>query len=416
MTGSYSAFRDRATMGLFILSAVLWPFFLVLSHRGVAPALLVMGAAAAMRGDIWRVGFKTFLLKPDWHSPLVRCALFFFLFCFWIAISGLWAPVPVDGSLALNPLTPSIAGGAVIWTILQWPAQTALRLQKVFAIGVVVAVIGLFFEAITGGLLRQLTPPDVRDPAQDIASLGRGATIAAISLLPGLVLVYQGRNNKPNAYLTIFALSAMALFAFWRFGVSTTIIGVLLSMVTFILVRIRPNTGLIFVAWGFVAAAFLAPVAAFLPAEELFQRFGGSAPVSWLQRLVIWQYAGEAAIGCFPLGCGADYARAIHAAKETFVTPHWPEPLPVMPLHPHNLFLQIWLEAGIVGAVLFAAAILNGAMAIMRTSLEPIVKALIAGCAIVVFVSALFEMSLWQVWRNAAPAYAGVMIALIYRS
>ena len=424
--GAVSQFRDYFVIALFTLWLALWPFFLVLSHRGVAPALLVMGAAVALSPDIWRQGIKTFLWKPNWRSPLVRAGIFFLLFCAWIALSGLWSPehdaLKANAfSLALNPLTPVLAGGAVIWTIGRWSLPRARWFRGLFAGAASFAIAGLFFEAMTGGLLRDLTPPTQADPARDFVSLGRAATLAIITLLPALALVY-GTLRPAGGILykakipILSALFFMTLFAGWRFGISSNVLAVLFSLLMFLWVRRAPQTGLTLLAWGMVAATLLAPAAAFLPAQEWFNAWGGKASVSWLQRLVIWQHAGEAAMGCFTFGCGADYARIIHSAKETFTTPHWPVPLPVMPLHPHNLFLQIWLEMGLIGAALFAAAILNAAKAVSDSALDGATKAVIAASAAAFFVSASFEMSLWQVWRSAGPAYAGVMVALLWRS
>jgi O-antigen ligase len=160
-----------------------------------------------------------------------------------------------------------------------------------------------------------------------------------------------------------------------------------------------------------IGALLLSPLAAYIPAERVIEN-GPPLPLSWLQRLFIWRESARAAFDCLPFGCGPDYARAFKEFVPAIIIPGAPGPLPGLPVHPHNLFLQLWLETGLPGVLLFAAFVYCGADALARAPLSAGEKAAAAATAAAMLVSALVEMSLWQVWRLAAPALAGLFIAL----
>ena len=177
----------------------------------------------------------------------------------------------------------------------------------------------------------------------------------------------------------------------------------------------RPRAATFVLAALFLLALAATPfVAAALPVETVFDN-GSVAPASWEQRLVVWREAGARALGeCWPVGCGADYARAWSNEGAMINVPGSAVPLPAMPTHPHNLFLQIWLELGAPGVIFFAVAIVAGVIALRRARLDALTMAAIAGAAGFSFISVMIEFSLWQVWRMAVFALAAFGAAVSY--
>ena len=94
--------------------------------------------------------------------------------------------------------------------------------------------------------------------------------------------------------------------------------------------------------------------------------------------------------------------------------PGAPVLLSVSPNHPHNVFLQIWLELGLPGVAATAAFIWFGLSALMRAQLSRAVGAASAGAFVAIVVSVMVEGSLWQVWRLAAMALAASGVALAH--
>jgi O-antigen ligase len=135
---------------------------------------------------------------------------------------------------------------------------------------------------------------------------------------------------------------------------------------------------------------------------------------SSLHRLAIWKAAAREALSCLPFGCGADYARMWHASAPTVIVPGEPAALSVIPIHPHNVFLQVWLELGVPGVAAFAAFIWFGLAALLRAKLSKAVGAAAVGAFVAILVSVMVEGSLWQVWRLCAMALAASGAAIAH--
>ncbi len=94
--------------------------------------------------------------------------------------------------------------------------------------------------------------------------------------------------------------------------------------------------------------------------------------------------------------------------------PGAPAQLSLMPTHPHNVFLQIWLELGLPGVVAVGFFIYCGMKALRKAEPPIAIVAALMGSAAAILVSFLIEGSLWQVWRLASVALAGMGAALAY--
>jgi O-antigen ligase len=84
-----------------------------------------------------------------------------------------------------------------------------------------------------------------------------------------------------------------------------------------------------------------------------------------------------------------------------------------MPLHPHNGFLQLWLELGVVGVTIASVLLIQLLAAIRRSTLSPIELA----PSFAVVASALVVLSLsygiWQSWwQSTLWLTAGIIASL----
>jgi O-antigen ligase len=91
------------------------------------------------------------------------------------------------------------------------------------------------------------------------------------------------------------------------------------------------------------------------------------------------------------------------ARRAWFAEPH----VQILPLHPHNAALQVWLELGAVGAALAAAlAWLLGVAAARATCPAAAAGALASGA-----VTAMLSFGAWQAWWIAAGLLAAAACA-----
>jgi O-antigen ligase len=78
-----------------------------------------------------------------------------------------------------------------------------------------------------------------------------------------------------------------------------------------------------------------------------------------------------------------------------------------IPLHPHNIALQIWLELGLFGALLFAAVLITIIFECAKKSRDPLNRAASLGLLSSFFIVALLSFSAWQAWWLSALMLIG---------
>jgi O-antigen ligase len=145
-----------------------------------------------------------------------------------------------------------------------------------------------------------------------------------------------------------------------------------------------------------------------LPASFFAYGFRAS---SWLPensdrvRVIFLGQTAERALEHPWFGIGANSTPALREPldraelPERFTLPRYTAP------HPHNFFLQVWYELGMVGAILFALA---GVVLLLRVSLLPFEAQPFAAASFATLVTAAtFAWSMWQTWLVCV---AGLMV------
>lgn len=124
-------------------------------------------------------------------------------------------------------------------------------------------------------------------------------------------------------------------------------------------------------------------------------------------RIVIWEYTAEKIADAPILGAGVSAARALDKLEEStrvFA------PGTIIPretnIHAHNAYLQVWFEAGAVGAALLLCIglLLIGAIARAPARVQPFLAATFTAHALV----AAFGFSIWAPWLLSSFALAAV--------
>ena len=402
--------RDRASLyWLFALFALL-PLTAVFGHRGVAPWLLLASLPAFARGDFWQSAFGQLFDRPDLRNPFFAGLVAVLAFCGWIFLSGFWSPKS-QPSLILYVLAPALVGGSVVWFALHLSRIWAYRLSAAFALSIAAGVVVLLLEGVTGGFFRSVLPPDDAGPdgARDIVALGRGVTALAPALFPAAAIAAMLRRRRTAA-----AVLAVGFLAALSNDIAANVTAITVGAIACLFALKAPRGTLLFCGSAILVLLFAAPLLAFVPVEAVFERFGGVAPPSWLHRIAVWQSVAERASEGLPFGFGADYARLWKESAPMIEVPGAAQPLSVMPTHPHNVFLQIWLELGLPGVFAVAIFVACGMRILLRVRLPKVVAVAASGAAAAVTVSFMVEGSLWQVWRLAAIALAAMGVALSY--
>ena len=132
-------------------------------------------------------------------------------------------------------------------------------------------------------------------------------------------------------------------------------------------------------------------------------------PFTWRHRLAIWHYSADRIVERPLLGHGTDAAR--------WIAKTGPRPTVslgfdnIMPLHPHNAALQVWIELGLVGALLMTALLLLTLRAIHR--LGPIARVAAFGAFTAYLVIGMVSFGMWQTWWMTLPIVLGALSLLL---
>ncbi|MGV2431922.1 MAG UNVERIFIED_CONTAM: O-antigen ligase family protein [Rickettsiaceae bacterium] len=121
-------------------------------------------------------------------------------------------------------------------------------------------------------------------------------------------------------------------------------------------------------------------------------------PISYAHRLFIWKYSAEKSMEKPLLGYGLGSSKLIKPL-ESEVVYYNDIRLSTMPMHPHNNVMQIFLELGLVGLILFASYIWNILSRITELSVKDFELSLTSYAIFInYFVIGMISFNMWQSW------------------
>lgn len=310
-------------------------------------------------------------------------------------VSSLWSLMPGESALRAVKLLAIAGGGIAIAIAAQGPAAPrplhallAILLGMAIAAGLALTDHILLFELI-----------DDFDPGftPRRGFYSRGATVMILfAWLAVIGLLRLGRRGV--AALLYLGIGALIVLKF-RSGAAATVWATGACVFASYVVakaHMRPVLGLLL-----AAVILAAPLwAAALPAPDALHADKRALPSSWSHRILIWQFAAQRIAERPMLGWGLDASRSIPGGRQAVPWQMDPDPndkgdrvsvVQLMPLHPHSIALQLWLELGMLGAVALAGL----AFLLVRRAGDD------AGLAALVFAGAAIchvSYGAWQTW------------------
>lgn len=327
----------------------------------------------------------------------------------------LCAPISVDpmesAGRALRMVGEFTALCLLITSTLVLDDDLRRRLVRAATLGVAIAGAIILLDLATRGAV--LTPFWGRPPSWEWRkiSYNRGETTLAMLLpLAGAALLTSvGRGARIALALAALALGVAAVLA----GASNSAkVAMLAGCMIFVLVYALPVL-LRFMMWGCAVAVVAMPWALdAMPPRPMIEQSGASLQ-SIVHRTIIWDFTIARIKERPTLGWGLDASRRMPGGDdEVTVSGFNKAGAPgagrvemtgqVMPLHPHNGALQIWLELGGLGALLTAGLIVLAAESLRNLRLSRAASAASAGSFAAGFIVALVSYGIWQGWWLAA--------------
>ena len=376
------------------------PFVAVLQSKAMAPLALIPMAITLLLG--WREGWRPSL-------PIGAVLMFGQILVAWAAITSLWAPD--SGRAAMLALTLAammlLAHGAA-------SAAQGARLMPWIGFGLVFGLAAAFADWQSGNALRAAVRGLKEVPEALMFGLKPAASLMALLLPMGFALPWPWLARA--ALLLVGAGVLISLPG--ETARLATIAGLAAALLSLAAPRLVPR--LIGAILG-LAILVMPLLVGFIPKMPT-----ANLPLSAVHRLVIWDFT-AARIAEKPLtGWGLEASRAMpggraqpdaamldrlnitNPAQRAFLAnPH----VEVMPLHPHNGALQLWLELGGIGALLGAVLMLALGFAASRSAVPAVGAGMLASAA----VTGMLSFGLWQAWWVASLLLAMVTLRLIPR-
>ncbi len=363
--------------------------------------LFVAAAVFALGVERWRAGAFP-RLAPGWVLMMGAVVL-------WGAATWVWAN---DAGLAMGQ-TLRQAGTFLAGLLLVALAASQSDEERAFfdaglVAGVALAVAILAVEIATDAVISRTVRPLFTVKAAELyiadftANLYRtGAAVTALMLWPALAALWA-RGRRIGA-IVLFGAAAATL-ANSHSGSS--------------ILALMAGTGALFAALALgrraavvfgvvcVLAVALAPAGANMVSDiRAFERRNPDLPSSLYPRLFIWKSAAGFIAETPALGRGLNMSKTLSSRKDMVEYSYsykdkTVRKLEPIPLHPHNVALQVWLELGAVGAALLAMVLVG----LVRAARGAFDYAALFSALAVGFVSFSVWASWWQgcLWMLAA--------------
>lgn len=335
----------------------------------------------------------------------------------WSALSWMWALDMWTAAKATGKLAFFAASGVLGVVVAgSLPAASRRLIANGLLAGLVVALFLLAMELAASGVISRLLY-DMNSSDFERYRMSRGITVLALCAGPAVFWLWLQERAWTAALLV---LGCFLLFR--QMDNLSATYGFLGSCLLFPVIRWRPP----WAAWMISGLCLFGVVTMPLVARNLQPLIELEVPASHYSSLYeglrtrfrIWDFVGERIAENPVLGWGMNSSRIIPGGGVSTPSPLGAATMGtnVLPLHPHNMVLQWWLELGAVGAFVFGGFIAFTALRLARGTAGR--DAAAAGIAVLAFVSlfGLLNYGMWQSWWLASQALVATMMAALLRS
>lgn len=368
------------------------PPLAIVAPLGLAPLLGILAAALA----IWSGAHR------HWPAPSRALSLTVLAFAVWASASTIWADDPM-AALHILPsvVLAAVAGVFILATADDLDATERRAAGTALVAGFAIALVLLMLEC-AARLALDRSPVSYFFVRREfhLSIFNRGVATLALLVWPAAAVIQHRRHAGAAGLIAVTFLLVI------QYESMAAILALVLGALVLAAARRSPRHVAAALAALIVLAIALAPALPRMPAiVAIVEQPGITVSVS--HRMAIWHFAAKTIAARPILGWGLNASRDIPGGQEEIAARE-----ELMPLHPHNAFLQWWLELGAVGALLGAGLILlaiRGAVG-RAGALEP--AAALAAVTAAVAIAAV-GYGIWQGWWMCALWLAAATMATV---
>jgi len=383
-----------AALWILTIAFALAPPLLSVAPLGMAPLMIAAGVLAYGAERIQ---------GGTWPGIPPSAAALFIVFIAWCALSLIWDINSGSGARKLVDVVLAVASLlGLLGLARRLSVEQTRRLSWALVGGMLAGLVLLAVETLFDFPLYRAVMGNSAKLA-DLVEAKRSIDALPLLVWPScLALARLGRPWLGAVLAVAFAAASVKLTA------SSATLGMALSLVV--------------LAASFVSTVWmrrllaLTTVLAFvviLP-FSIFAYDHGGTTAHWIKhsgqhRVEIWHFAAERALEKPLFGWGFNASRYVPNGDE--VSHFLPPGQSLIPLHPHDAFLQVWLELGAVGTIIVGGILLLGLRAIGQWP-AAVARFTLPGYAAGLVVAGL-AFGIWQSWWMATLAFSAVAYRMI---
>ena len=405
--------HDRARWIIALLC--LLPVLAAFSARGTGFAASGVGLLIFIEALCCRRATLLAALQP-WKNRRLTMSGWLILIIALSFVSTLWAlNAGVSISRALK-IAPQFLGGGALLMAAPWLARNMTAQEKKhWFIAYGISLLIMAADMISGMKLHHFLYRGAEAAPMRVDALNRGVLVDVFLFLPTLGLIFAPNNNAfigRQRWVLTAIFTVLMLLMLHSTGSQSAQLAFALAVLA-LLVPVQFRGVWIILAFALSALIFVTPwlsqylmrdVAPALPTMPFLGRGQGYAA----NRIEIWDYVSRYALQKPWLGFGIDSTRAVTAFDSHQIY----QPGITIP-HPHNFAVQLWMEFGVVGAILGAGLTLT-ILHYLRAQPSLTARRLGLGTFLACLSAAAMTYSTWQGWWLGLLFFVAAMIRLIF--
>ncbi len=315
-------------------------------------------------------------------------AILFLVLCF-----GYFIYTRISVGQSFNETAKSYVAAILLLPPLIWAFSNKgydkVIMRRAFIAGFVFALFILCLEALNGYAMYKIANPGI-DPKELERNLGRGAFILVALLWPVLNAIDAEQIKLPFK----IAIVILTIFTSTRFGIDLNFVILALSSLAAFLAIKFPRTIIGIIVSGSAVLLGAAPFIYGLIANFAKNNWPGTMPLSYERRADMWLYTIERIKEKPIYGWGLDSAKTFQDVVELGGY-KWA----AIQTHPHSAPLNIWLEGGLIGTLLFAIALIIGGFGLLNFAAKNRAASVaLAGGLSACAIAWAFSYGAWQQW------------------
>jgi len=384
-----------AALWIVTIAFALAPPLLAVAPLGMAPLLIAAGALAYSAERV-QGGY--------WPRVPVGATMLFVIFVAWCALSLIWDLNPGGGARKLVDIVLAASALlALLGLANRLRPDQSRRLCWSLVGGMLAGLVLLVIETLFDFPLYRAVMGATNPKLVDLVEAKR--SVDALPLLVWPACLALARLNRPRLGALLAVLFTVACV---KLTAASATMGMALSMVVF--AACFAST-----LWvrRLLALATLLAFILIIPVSIIAYDQGGTT-AHWLKhsgqhRVEIWHFAADKTLERPLFGWGFNASR--YVPNGNAVSKFLPPGQSLIPLHPHDAFLQVWLEIGAIGAIIVGGILLLGLKTIGQWP-AAVARFTLPGYAAGLVVAGL-AFGIWQSWWMATLAFSAVAYRMI---